>query len=305
MGRKASNVRFKAMLVGLLCGLFAFAPAVAVADASLAQLSYTFTTTGFSPWLPLAGQTTCSVQLTGNGAGMTVVPQTTADLAANVANDTAAATTVTSIGQGSLTANGTYVGPITAQGLTGVRVNVSAISSGTETVVISCSPARFERSTQYGTLETSICADNVADVCAIVSGPNDNTGGDRGFASRGFLFGYNPNSTLWDRLRVDAGQTGVLRVTTGGSSNAAIAAATVGPTVVKNAAGRLVRLLVTSTGTASVTFYDNASACSGTIIGITPASTSVGQVYDFSFVANNGITACGAAGSPAVTVSYH
>lgn len=298
-------MRLRTWVISLLCGVFALAPFAARADVSLPQLAYTFTAPGYSPWLRLSGQSTCSVQLTGNGAGMSVTPQTTSDLYINMSADAASTVPVTSINQGTITANGTYTGPITAQGMTGFRINVGAISSGSETAILSCSATPFQRSTQFGTLETSVCADNAADVCAIVAGPNDNTGNDRGFSSRSFLLGYNSNSTLWDRLRVDAGQTGVLRVTTGGSSNAAIAAATVGPTVVKNAAGRLVRVLVTSTGSATVTFYDNATACSGTIIGVLPASTTVGQVYDFSFVATNGITGCGAAGSPAVTVSYH
>lgn len=124
-----------------------------------------------------------------------------------------------------------------------------------------------------------------------------------GLFTTSFVAGFNGSTS--DRLRVDPGASGVLRTAAGGSVTAAIAAATAGPTVVKNVPGRIARVLITTAGTASETFYDNASACSGTIIGITPATTSVGTVIDFSFPAANGITGCGGAGSPAVTVSYN
>lgn len=112
------------------------------------------------------------------------------------------------------------------------------------------------------------------------------------------------NGTTNDRVRVDPNATGVLRVTTGGATNATVAAAAAGPVVVKASAGRLARVVVTAAGTASETFYDNASSCSGTVIAITPATTSVGSVIDFQMPAAAGITACGGAGSPALTVSY-
>lgn len=90
----------------------------------------------------------------------------------------------------------------------------------------------------------------------------------------------------------------------GWSLTSAIAASTSGPTILLTKAGKLGGVLVTANGTASETFYDNASACSGTIVGVTPTSVSAGSVITFSMPVLNGITACGAAGSPALTVAF-
>lgn len=93
-------------------------------------------------------------------------------------------------------------------------------------------------------------------------------------------------------------------VTSGGLSTTPIAAGVTGDTVVKNAAGRLCRVLVTTTGTNPLAIWDNASGHTGTIIGQLPASPAVGTVYDFQLPAANGITVQGNAANPAVTVSF-
>jgi hypothetical protein len=93
--------------------------------------------------------------------------------------------------------------------------------------------------------------------------------------------------------------------TTGGSATFAIAASTAGPTIVKAVPGRLVQLIVTTAGTISETCFDNASAASGTILGVTPATTTVGQILKFDTIAVNGITCTGGVGSPALTVSTY
>ena len=78
--------------------------------------------------------------------------------------------------------------------------------------------------------------------------------------------------------------------------------------LIKGAAGRLCRVLVTTATTASqaITFYDNASAGSGTIVGIIPGSTAAGTITDFEMPCANGIyigaNASLAAG--AITVSW-
>jgi hypothetical protein len=103
---------------------------------------------------------------------------------------------------------------------------------------------------------------------------------------------------------------GNVPVLTGGTSTATIGAATAGPTVIKASAGTITRALITTAGTTGTeTFYDNASACSGTIIGIVPGTTAVttavsGTSMPFEFAAANGITACGGTGSAAVTVGF-
>lgn len=88
------------------------------------------------------------------------------------------------------------------------------------------------------------------------------------------------------------------------STNATVAAGT-GTTVVKASPGRLVAAVVTgAASTGALTFYDNASTGSGTVIGVVPASAGSGTRWPFETPAVNGITAVGAAGSAAVTVSY-
>ena len=91
-----------------------------------------------------------------------------------------------------------------------------------------------------------------------------------------------------------------------GSATVAIAASKSTVTVVKASTGRLCRVLVTTAGTATtVSIFDNASAASGTIIGIFPGTAVAGTVYDFEMPAVNGITVGGAATNPAMTISYY
>lgn len=81
---------------------------------------------------------------------------------------------------------------------------------------------------------------------------------------------------------------------------------TVGAVVGKNSAGRLWSAVVTTTGTAGLDIYDNASTGSGTKLLSIPANATVGTVYNFTngTPAANGITSNGVANCPAVTISY-
>lgn len=99
-------------------------------------------------------------------------------------------------------------------------------------------------------------------------------------------------------------QGGEQWTTGGGSQTAAIAAGT-GTGAIKGTSGRLCRVLVTALGTGVCTFYDNASAASGTVIGVVPASAAVGTVYQFEMPAASGIFYSNAASGPALTVSYY
>ncbi len=89
----------------------------------------------------------------------------------------------------------------------------------------------------------------------------------------------------------------------GGTTTVPIAAGVAANTVIKATPGRLVRVLVTATGTNPMQFFDNASAASGTIIGALPASPAIGTVLLLDMPALQGITAGGNAANPAVTVS--
>lgn len=77
-------------------------------------------------------------------------------------------------------------------------------------------------------------------------------------------------------------------------------------TVVKAEGGRLCRVLVTTagTGTGSVLFYDNATTNSGTVIGVVPATVSVGAIYEFLMPASAGIVCVNVASGPVMTVSF-
>lgn len=116
------------------------------------------------------------------------------------------------------------------------------------------------------------------------------------------------NNTVSDPVfpwrRQSIGADGAAASASGGQSTVAVAAA--GSANVKASAGRLCRVVITVAGTASITFYDNAAGNStGTIIGITPVTTTVGQVFDFSIPAASGISAVGGVGSPGVTVGFN
>lgn len=91
----------------------------------------------------------------------------------------------------------------------------------------------------------------------------------------------------------------------GGTTTAAVAADTSSATVVKASPGRLGRVLITASGSGSVVIYDNASAASGTVIGITPANPAVGTTYDFEMPAAFGITVAGSSTLPGITVSFY
>jgi hypothetical protein len=103
------------------------------------------------------------------------------------------------------------------------------------------------------------------------------------------------------------------RVNTGGkTTSGAITAGLAGPTVIKASAGVLVSGLITTAGTTgTVILYDNASACSGTIIGEVAGTTALATMVagappiKWDMIAVNGITACGGTGSAAITVGYN
>jgi hypothetical protein len=160
-----------------------------------------------------------------------------------------------------------------------------------------------------GVLFTAPCSST--GTCAAVAIPSDalaNSGTALQTVSQ--LSGFNGSS--WDRLHKDAYTAGPLWTATGGSAtSAAIAASTTGPTVIKATGGRIASALITAAGTTGTeTFYDNSSACAGTVIGIVPGTTAVATAVvgsapiGFNFVAVNGITGCGGTGSPGMTIGY-
>lgn len=110
------------------------------------------------------------------------------------------------------------------------------------------------------------------------------------------------SSGNWGLAQLDS--MGTQLMTTGGTHTVQVASGTAANTVVKSTAGRLCRLLITATGTVSMSIFDNATTNSGTVIGIVPANPVVGTTYDFNLPAINGITVGGSGSNPGFTVSY-
>jgi hypothetical protein len=103
---------------------------------------------------------------------------------------------------------------------------------------------------------------------------------------------------------------GVQLISAGGlNANYAITAAKGTATIISASPGRLCRIIVTSAGTGTstnfLTFYDNASAASGNILGLLSWTIANGTMLDFQTPAANGITcSAGGTGTPALTVTY-
>lgn len=81
---------------------------------------------------------------------------------------------------------------------------------------------------------------------------------------------------------------------------------TAGDVVGKNSVGRLWSAVVTTTGTAGLDIYDNASGHTGTKLLSIPANAAVGTIYNFTngAPAANGITSNGVLNCPSVTFYY-
>lgn len=98
-----------------------------------------------------------------------------------------------------------------------------------------------------------------------------------------------------ERQRMEAylgGKTGVITVGEGG-------------VVISSKPGALRKSLVTTAaGAGAITFYDNPSSASGTIIGIVPSNAPLAQVYNHDMAAVNGIFAVADVASAAVTVDF-
>jgi hypothetical protein len=105
--------------------------------------------------------------------------------------------------------------------------------------------------------------------------------------------GNTPNTVAW-----------LVHADNDGQSTTPVAASTAANTVIKASTGRLAKILITATGTASMLIYDNATTNSGTIIGVIPANPTAGQIFDLKMPAANGITVAGNANNPGVTISW-
>jgi hypothetical protein len=78
-------------------------------------------------------------------------------------------------------------------------------------------------------------------------------------------------------------------------------------TIVKGAPGRVCRFIITTAGSSSdnAIIYDNASAGSGTILGVIPGGTTLtGAQVNVGMTAVNGITVVNVSSGPAFTIAY-
>lgn len=91
----------------------------------------------------------------------------------------------------------------------------------------------------------------------------------------------------------------------GGCLNVAVAAAKATDTVIVAAPSRLCRVLVTAVGSANTQIFDNATVGSGVVIAIIKTTAAVGDFFDFSMPAMNGITVKGLATNCGFTISYN
>jgi len=100
---------------------------------------------------------------------------------------------------------------------------------------------------------------------------------------------------------MQAGKIGETLVASGQFS-AAIASGS-STTTIKSGIGRLCRVSITTAGTASFTVFDITSG-SGTALFVSPATTSVGTIFDIQMPAQIGITVVNQVSGPAFTVSF-
>jgi len=89
------------------------------------------------------------------------------------------------------------------------------------------------------------------------------------------------------------------------ANTTSIAAGTTTDTVVKSSAGTFYGMLITTSAAGTPTVYDNATAGSGTIISMAPATTIGFTATPYIGVnCQNGITVKGSASNPAITIYW-
>jgi hypothetical protein len=94
------------------------------------------------------------------------------------------------------------------------------------------------------------------------------------------------------------------RLTSFGGQLSAFIPSGASTTVLKRGIGRVCRIVVTTAGTAAFTVFDNIAA-SGNAIFVSPATTSVGTIFDLAVPAQTGVTIQNVASGPALAVSFN
>jgi len=123
-----------------------------------------------------------------------------------------------------------------------------------------------------------------------------------------FPFALNPSGG-YDRIRSYNG--GIQKVALAVRLAVPIAVGATSNSVLTTSAGEVVGILVTASGTTAMTCYDNASAASGTVVAIVPATGTsvnnsyVGEIISVEMPLANGLTCGGGSGNPGVTVGIN
>jgi hypothetical protein len=298
--------------------------------------SFTFNALSQSLIVPLSGQSLCSVGAPAATVNWQVAISGSID-GTNYFGLSGSTSGPTFTQGGPSPQNGTFnvvntgfYFQIPVGGLVDLKIVSNAYTSGSQTVTVSCG-----QGTAFGTVIYGNTGSNAA-VQVPQGGSTYTPGNGLNTQSQTALY----NGTNYENAKTAAGITGgsapaglaafapcngasatancasvlynALLTMTGGTTTATVAAASAGPNVIKASAGRLARVVISTAGTTGTDiFYDNASACSGTIIaeiaGTTALSINVagGVPFVFDMPAANGITECGGTGSAAVTVSYY
>jgi hypothetical protein len=102
---------------------------------------------------------------------------------------------------------------------------------------------------------------------------------------------------------MQASLIGETLVSTGGQYRTFIASGS-STTTIKAGIGRLCRVSITTSGTASFSVFDNTSG-SGTVLFVSPATTTAGQVFDIHLPAQVGLTVVNVVSGPAFCVSFN
>lgn len=129
---KSQRARLRSIILA-----FCFAASMGIATGQsvpLVTFPFSLSGVGVGPQIPLSGQSSCAVVLSNAGSGLTLIPQASSDQGATWV-------TASTIGGGSISAIGSYVGAIGGAGLTNFRFIVSALSSGTVSGQETCSGA--------------------------------------------------------------------------------------------------------------------------------------------------------------------
>jgi hypothetical protein len=114
---------------------------------------------------------------------------------------------------------------------------------------------------------------------------------------------YGKNTTAGDTALIVA-PTGALIVQQAKSNYPLAAGTGTTPVTIKNSAGYLKNFVVTTTATSALSFYDNASAASGTILYTTASNIAAGTIITLDMPFANGLTVSQASGSMAATIAY-